>query len=382
MPPASTTSPARLALIAVLALCGALNGVTLLWLLLRQPHFNADFLGFWSYPRFAPLAQIYDPQAMARFQQALYPGFKSFYPFTYPPDFLLVTGWMRDFSLGAARDIWTVTGLAAFLAAGLALFRGRPLPVVALLASPAALLSLVAGQTGFFAGALLLGGLAWLPSSPVLAGIAFGLLTLKPQMGLLLAVLLLARGEWRAIAAASLTALALAALSCALLPPELWRLWLHSLPQIQRDYFAGGVNLNVMITPAANLAHLGVPVRLLGATQGVCTLAVITVMALIARRAEYSLAVAALLAGTFLAQPHAYAYDAVTLPAAFALCAPPRPAPWQLALAAAVYLSPLLLLTPADGWFLYAPLLAVLFGAIAAAPRANSLLTRRGESQT
>ncbi|MGO9816825.1 MAG: hypothetical protein ACLPG5_01915, partial [Acidocella sp.] len=87
-----------MALTAVLTLCATLNGVTLVWMLAKQPHINADFLGFWAYPRFSPLLEIYNPDAMMRFQQALYPGFKSYYPFTYPPDFLLATPWLRDLS--------------------------------------------------------------------------------------------------------------------------------------------------------------------------------------------------------------------------------------------------------------------------------------------
>ena len=364
MPTPPTTGLRRITLTAVLTLCATVNGVTLIWMLARQPHINADFLGFWAYPRFSPLLEIYNPDAMMRFQQALYPSFKSFFPFTYPPDFLLATPWLRDLSYNAAKTVWTLAGLAAFTAAGLRFFKGRTVPVLALLASPAALLTLVLGQTSFFAGALLLGGVALLRERPVLAGIAFGLLTLKPQMGLLVPLLLLARCEWRTIAAAVLTAGAVVMLSCALLPPELWRLWAQSLPQIQSDYFNGGANLNVMITPAANLRHLGASPALAIAVQTICGLGAAGAVVIAARRTEYGLAVAVLLAATLLAQPHAYAYDAVILPAALALGWRANCPAWLTTLGGLVYLAPLAMLSPLAPWCLYAPPLALLLAGL------------------
>lgn len=373
MPPAATTNPRNVLSTILLVAGGSLNAVVLGWILLRHPFINADFLGFWAYPRFTPVSLIYNPDAMMRFQQALYPGYKSFYPFTYPPDFLLFCGWMRGLGYQAARAAWLLAGLACFAAAGLALFRRRGVPVLALLASPAALLCIVLGQSSFFIGALLLGGLAALPRRPILAGMLFGLLTLKPQMGLLLPVLLLARGDFRAIAAALLTAGALVALSCLALPPELWHAWLTSLPAIQRDYFAGGANLTIMITPAANFLRLGVPPGLAMAGQAVCALAAAALTWRAARHFSYQAAMATLLAATFLAQPHAYAYDLVTLPAALALALPGRAWPVQ-ALGVALYLVPLLLLSPYAGWCLYAPLLAAFLVLLALPPRhgANS----------
>ncbi len=354
----------------VVGLCAALTLTVLVLLRLHPIMLNSDFMAFWSYPRFAaaqPLGQIYTPQAVQTFQQRLYPGFDSFYPFTYPPDFLLALGWLRDFAYARAKLLWTLAGLAALLPAAWYLFRPRYpwLCIAALLASPAALLNLVIGQTAFFSTALLLGGLALLPRRPVLAGLAFGLLTLKPQLGILLPILLLARGEYRAILSATLTAGTLIALSCALLPPKLWLLWATSLPAYQRDYFAShGLNLSPMVTPAANLISLGFAPGIAWTAQMLCTIVVAIMVFLAARHGPYRLAVAALLTGSFLAVPHAYAYDSVTLTAAMALCLRANTPLWQLLLGCLVYLAPLALLSPASHWFLYAIPEALLFATI------------------
>lgn len=221
------------------------------------------------------------------------------------------------------------------------------------------------GETAFFTTALALAGFGLLPKRPVLAGIAFGLLTLKPQLGVLIPFFLLARGDWRAIIAACVTAGALIALSCLVLPPEMWRLWAQTLPQYQTDYFnATALNLNIIATPAANLVVLGVPPHLAWAAQLLCGLCVVAIVVWMARQAPYNLAVAALLTGTFLAQPHAYAYDSVLIPAAMALCITPRLPGWAIALGGLVYVAPLLLLSPYSHWFLYAFPLAALLGAI------------------
>ncbi|HYP64442.1 MAG TPA: glycosyltransferase family 87 protein [Acidocella sp.] len=362
MSPAAPAKPRRVLFAAVLALCGTLNGLVLAYILVRHPFLNQDFLGFWAYPRFTPLPDIYQPEAMMRFQQALYPGFGSFYPFTYPPDVLLLTGWLRALPYNAARAIWLLAGLCCFAAAGWAFLRRRA-GVLALLASPAALLCIVLGQSSFFIGALLLGGLAALPRRPILAGLLFGLLTIKPQMGLLLPFLLLALGQWRAIAAATVTAALLVALSALVLPAQLWRLWLASLPQIQHDYFSGSTNLNIMITPAANALHLGAPPHLALALQAACTLAAAICVWAAARRGTYQAAVAVLLAASFIAQPHAYAYDLVTLPAALMLGLRRAPALAQ-ALGLVLYIAPLLLFSPWAGYFCAAPFLAALLAVL------------------
>jgi hypothetical protein len=195
--PAATTTTARNALIAAVVGLSATLSLTLLALLLRQhTRLNSDFMAFWSFPRFAahhPIAQIYNAATLQTFQQSLYPGFKSFYPYLYPPTFLLPSWWLRFFSYTAAQTLWTLAGLALFAAACLSSFsRHSWLVLAAMLASPASLLNIATGETAYFTSALLLFGLAALPKRPVLAGIAFGLLTLKPQLCVLVPILLLA----------------------------------------------------------------------------------------------------------------------------------------------------------------------------------------------
>jgi hypothetical protein len=89
--------------------------------------------------------------------------------------------------------------------------------------APASLINILGGQNGFLTATLFLGGILLIDRRPVLAGVLFGLLTFKPQLGLVLPFALIALGAWRVIASAALTALALLVITFLLFGLEPWR---------------------------------------------------------------------------------------------------------------------------------------------------------------
>jgi hypothetical protein len=99
----------------------------------------------------------------------------------------------------------------------------RWLAVAAAAASPFALWSAFTGQNGFLTAALIGGILALLDRRPVIAGVLLGLLTLKPQLGIVFPILLVLTGRWRVIAVAAVTAISLAGLSCLCFGIDAWR---------------------------------------------------------------------------------------------------------------------------------------------------------------
>ncbi len=352
---------------AVLTVCACVNLAFVFWALITRPALNTDFRGPWSFGRFArhQAAQLYQPAPLQEFQHLLYPGFKSFFPYQYPPDFLLPIWWLSDCSFALGLTIWTLAGVIALILAAGMFFKPscRGFAILALLASPAALLNGAAGETGFFTTAILLAGFALLRSRPWSAGIVFGLLTLKPQLAILLPVALLARGDMAALAAAGLTALALIALSCLFWPPELWLDWLRCLPHYQAAYLAGGIpNANTAVTVAANLVGLGFGNRFAWNMQMAAAVAAAALVFLAFRRALYRLAVAALCSGMFICTPHAFAYDTLPLTAAMLLLAPESPP--AIGFCSAIYLAPYLLLSTSSFWFFYAVPETLLFAGI------------------
>jgi hypothetical protein len=107
---------------------------------------------------------------------------------------------------------------AAFMAASFTIYLGassdrwRAVPFLAL--NPATFANFLNGQSGFLSAGLILGATRILMKHPLAAGALFGLLTYKPQLGVMVPVALLAARQWKCVASATLTtALMIAATS-------------------------------------------------------------------------------------------------------------------------------------------------------------------------
>lgn len=183
-----------------------------------------DFLNFWMYGRAAMLPdpqRFYDPLVYARELTALlWPDYPE-QNFSYPPTIMLIAAPFGRLPYMPALLAWTALGIAAFIAVARQHLADRR-ALIALILSPAALFCLMSGQLALVAAAMLVTIFAWLDRRPILAGVLIGLLTLKPQLGLLFPVMLVAGGYGRAFVTAALTALALAALTAALFGQQLW----------------------------------------------------------------------------------------------------------------------------------------------------------------
>src|SRR3546814_10633706 len=86
---------------------------------------------------------------------------------------------------------------------------------------------------GFLTAALLIGGLRLLGAKPIVAGILFGILTVKPQLGILLPFALLAARQWTAIAAAGVTTVLLVGSSVLLFVWESWQAYIDLVIPLQ-----------------------------------------------------------------------------------------------------------------------------------------------------
>lgn len=202
-----------------------------------------DFIAFWAAGKLV-LAQ----DAAAAYDWVLHKAvavdgigadFSGYFSFQYPPTFLALTVGFAPFPYLAALFAWMTAGLAAY-ALAIRYIGGTWGAVLAALAWPAVLYNASVGQNGFVTAALLGGGVALLRSQPLAAGILLGLLTFKPQFGLLIPIALLAGGHWRAIATACATALAMAALSTALLGPDIWSAFASSAASINTAILGEG----------------------------------------------------------------------------------------------------------------------------------------------
>ena len=120
---------------------------------------------------------------------------------SYPPHLILFIWPLGLLPYLPAYAVWCMVGLSVYLltarAAGVAQKH-----MLFLAVAPAVAVNILGGQNGFFTAALLIGGLVNLDRRPIVSGILFGLLTIKPQFGMLVPVLLVITARWRVIGAA------------------------------------------------------------------------------------------------------------------------------------------------------------------------------------
>jgi hypothetical protein len=209
-------------------------------------------------------------------------------------------------------------------------------------------MNLIAGQNGYLSAILLAGGILALERRRLLAGILFGMLCYKPQLGVLLPFALAAGGYWRTFVSAALTVAAMVGLSVLLLGAGTWTAFAHTAPYNHLLMEQGYGFWRRMPTPFAFVRLAGGTVDLAYAVQILSAVLAIVATVLIWRSgAAFAVKSGALLLGTFLVTPYAWDYDLVVLTFAVALLAMEAAKtgflPWEKITLAAVVAAPALL---------------------------------------
>lgn len=280
-------------------------------------YFGLDFVNFWSAGRLVLEGRVsegYDPAAYKALLATWFAPAGMFTNLSYPPSLL---PWLMAFAVlpyFVAYGLWQGLGVAAFVVAALGRWpRRHDLSSVAVLVlAPVVISNLVFGQIALFMAALFVGALRVLPARPVLAGVMFGFLTLKPQLALLVPVFLASVWAWRTLAAAGLTALALFGLSALLFGFAPWHAYLTDTAQLQWSYILSMSNFYAihMTTPYAGLWTIGVPVKEALAGQWIASAAIVALTVLVARgEAAWPLKAAVLAFGSVLVVPYVLAHD-------------------------------------------------------------------------
>ena len=272
-----------------------------------------DFINMWTGGKLIAahdFTTLYTPEKFMAFQESFYGPLDrhifSYPPVTFPladvlarlpyPVALLVwLGGTAALFYHAARPWWPTTGGA---------------PVLAVL-TPAALLNIWEGHYGFLIGALFLYGFRWLDTRPWAAGVAIGMLVIKPQFAVLIPLVLVLRLEWRAILSATATVVIMLSLSVAVYGARAWTIFLALGAGRQAVIDPGGAFFGKLSTSAATAVLTtggGWPLAI--AAQ--CIMAVLglalVVLAVRNRMATRDLALLTATA-TFLVLPYGLNYD-------------------------------------------------------------------------
>jgi hypothetical protein len=321
-----------------------------------------DFACLWAGARtaFAAPTHIYDFEHVTGLQAGwTVPG--RLRPFVYPPSALLA------FLPLAALGPWGAYAVAMSITGAFFLWASRRAGAPWWLALfPSIWLVAAYGQTTFAVAGLVLLALT-LRDRPILAGVLFGLAAaLKPQALVLLPIGLVAARQWRSLAAAAATGVALLAISSAVWGPHIWLDWLTALARFQHEVLPATPGLRAdEITVFAGLELLGLPGALAYLLAPVSLWLVWTAF----RKESGPLACgAALFGGALLISPYAMNYDSALLaPGVAALMARRNDPRWLLYATVATIFTVSLFHSPAPVLTGLAP--AILAVASAAATR-------------
>src|SRR5262249_53366397 len=165
--------------------------------------------------------------------------FVGYFAWHYPPPFLFVASFLALFPYSVAFMGWMAISLVPYLAVVRGIV-GRPFGLMLAVAFPMVFNNTLVGQNGFLPPALIARTLYLLPLRPVLAGICLGLLSYKPQYGLLFPLVLIAAGQWRAFVSAAVTVVVLAFVSWLAFGTEAWKAFFHWMPMFSQAFLSEG----------------------------------------------------------------------------------------------------------------------------------------------
>jgi arabinofuranan 3-O-arabinosyltransferase len=282
-----------------------------------------DFVNVWAAGRLAldgaaPAAYDWTLHRAAEVRAIGY-DFDGYYGWHYPPPAFFFAAALATLPYLVAAVVWLVTTLAAY-AAAIAGILGLRTGVLFALGFPAAIWNVTAGQNGFLTAALIGGTLGLLERHPVLAGVCLGLLTYKPQFGLLFPIVLIADRRWLTVAVAALTAIALAALSWLVFGSASWEAFVHWAPLSSRALIdEGALDWYRLQSVFALVRAHGGSEPLAWTVQGIVSFVLAIGLAWLWKsRVAFELKAAALAAGALLATPYLFMYDLVVLAVAVA----------------------------------------------------------------
>ncbi|MEP9374528.1 glycosyltransferase family 87 protein [Mesorhizobium sp. KR1-2] len=283
----------------------------------RLPYW--DFTNLWAGSRMALDGHVADLFDVETYRAALRSMFSPDLPdqeWSYPPSIILLGAPLAALPILPAYLVWTFGTVFCLWLATRPLKLG-PAAELAIILSPAVFMNAVFGQNGALTTALLVGGLAVAPRRPLLAGVLFGLLTIKPHLGLLVPFCLVASGNWRTVWAAAASATVLAVATGLLFGFEVWPHFFKEtralMTAIMEAPFPQPYHSNAMtVFFLARARGFG-----LGVSYGLQAISTVTAIAaavwlwLPQRRAEHRerVVITALLA--ILATPYGYTYDTI-----------------------------------------------------------------------
>jgi hypothetical protein len=273
-----------------------------------------DFVAFWSAGKLAlkgAAVAAYDPHAQ-HVAEAIAIGhdFPGALEWPYPPLFFFVVAPLALLPYATAFVLWCFATLAAY-AATVAKISGRGDAWIVACAAPPVLAALMAGQNGLLTASLLGLSLLLLEKRPALAGLVVGLLSYKPQFGILFPLALAAGGYWRSFLWAGVSVVAANGMAAAVFGEGTLAGFLHAMSVTGDMRVAhAGMGWNKLQSLYSLLRALGLSATGAWSAQACLSAAIaIGVIAGWRARIPYVLKAAFLASAIPLATPYILVYD-------------------------------------------------------------------------
>ena len=282
-------------------------------------------------------AAAFDWPAQYQREQTIFGEKTPFYGWHYPPFFLFIAGLLALMPYWLALAVWQGATLLLYLGMVWTVLRSvssaanmppdtltrDPLWLLLAIAFPAVFVNIGHGHNGFLTAALFGTALVTLDRRPVLAGILFGLIAYKPQFGVLIPLVLIATGRWRAFVAAGVTVAALTLATILAFGPEVWRAFFASTTLTRVEVLElGGTGWQKIQSVFSVVRMWGGGVPLAYVCQGAVTVLLAGALVWLWRsNARYPLKAAGLAIAAIVATPYSLDYDLVTLAPAIAFLA-------------------------------------------------------------
>lgn len=283
-----------------------------------------DFINKWAAAVLVlegKVATIFDVAGFHGFQETILGLQFPLHLWSYPPTALLFVWPVGYLPYIAAYVLWTGLGLLLYMLAVSRL--GLPRGVVLyLVLAPSSFVNAIAGQTGFFAAACLIAGLATVTRRPILAGVFFGLLSFKPQLGILVPIALVAARMWPTFAAAALTTVLLALTSILVFGIDSWTAYLTQNYRVTSMFLEQGTGMFMQMMPSIFMSGrlLGFGVEVAYWAQAVVSAGLAVGTFVVFRKWGFQpLSVAFLLIAAVMVTPYAHNYDMTLTSAAVIL---------------------------------------------------------------
>ena len=285
---------------------------------------NIDFCWIWVSGKFAASsdpARVNDYAAFSAAQGRLVgppTGNIPPYHFLYPPTFLFFTYPLGLISYLTAFSVWVLATVLLYQAAIYALI-SRPAALIAAITPATVLKNVQLGQNGFLTAALIGFSLAFMERRPWISGISLGLLTYKPQFGVLFPLALLASRNWRTLCSATATSVILSVAAAVAFGYQGWPSFIHSL--LDRDAgLSPDAEIELSLQSVYGLLHRAGASALSSWSVHLTVAAIVTaiVCAVWAKPIPYPLKAAILCIASVTVTPYVLAYDLCILSIAVA----------------------------------------------------------------